>query len=68
VSPEGEQVTVISYPHFSKKEIDHYIDKGLKEFYLRPNQILRMASNIRNFADIKRKVFGLRSFFDYFSK
>jgi radical SAM superfamily enzyme YgiQ (UPF0313 family) len=67
VSPEKEQVTVLNYPQFSKEEIDFYIDKGLKEFYLRPKQIIRMVSNIRSFADIKRKLFGFRSFLDYFS-
>ena len=67
VSPEKEQVTVLNYPQFSKEEIDKYIDKALKEFYLRPSQMLRMATNIRSLSDVKRKVFGLRSFLDYFA-
>lgn len=65
VSPEGEQSTVLNYPNFSKEDIDFYIDKGLKEFYFRPKQILRMALNIRNIGDIKRKLFGLKSFINY---
>ena len=28
------------------KMINEYVDKGLKEFYLRPNQIIRMLKNI----------------------
>lgn len=67
VSPEKEQVTILNYPQFSKEEIDYYIDKALKEFYLRPSQILRMMTNVRSISDIKRKLFGLRSFLDYFS-
>ncbi len=66
VSSEKEQVTVLNYPQFSKEEIDYYIDKALKEFYLRPKQMARMAVNIRSLADVKRKLFGFRSFLDYF--
>jgi radical SAM superfamily enzyme YgiQ (UPF0313 family) len=67
VSPEKEQVTILNYPQFSKEEIDYYIDKALKEFYLRPSQIFRMMTNVRSISDIKRKLFGFRSFLDYFS-
>ncbi len=66
VSPEKEQVTVLSYPQFTKEEIDKYIDMGLREFYMRPSQILRMLTNMRSISDIKRKVFGFRSYMDYF--
>lgn len=68
VSPDKEQVTVLSYPQFTKEQIDFYIDKALREFYLRPSQIFRMAINIRSVSDIKRKVFGFKSFFKYFTK
>ncbi len=67
VSPEREQVTVLNYPQFSKEQIDFYIDKALKEFYFRPSQIFRMLLNIRSMSDVKRKLFGFRSFLDYFS-
>ncbi|MFC1698148.1 B12-binding domain-containing radical SAM protein, partial [Nanoarchaeota archaeon] len=62
VSKDYEQVTLLSYPQLSKKEIDELIDKGLREFYLRPKQIIKMILNIRSFGDIKRKLFGLKSF------
>ena len=52
----------------SKDEIDFYIDKGLKEFYLRPAQMFKMAFSIRSFGDILRKFYGLKSFLDYFFK
>ncbi|MCQ9208836.1 MAG: B12-binding domain-containing radical SAM protein, partial [Omnitrophica bacterium] len=68
VSEDYEQMTLLSYPQLSKKDIDDFIDKGLREFYLRPTQILKMALNIKTFADLKRKIFGLESFVDYFRK
>ncbi|MEW6387036.1 MAG: radical SAM protein [Thermodesulfobacteriota bacterium] len=61
-----EQATLLSYPQMSKEEIDYFVDKGLKEFYLRPKQMLRMALAIRTWDDVVRKLYGLRSFVDYF--
>jgi len=68
VSKEYEQVTLLSYPQLPKERIDQLIDEGLKSFYLRPTQMLRMLLNIRSAADLKRKVYGLRAFVDYFGK
>jgi radical SAM superfamily enzyme YgiQ (UPF0313 family) len=64
VDENWEQATVLSYPEFSKEEIDQLIDKGLKEFYLRPKQILKMALTIKTFDDLKRKLYGFTMFFD----
>jgi radical SAM superfamily enzyme YgiQ (UPF0313 family) len=61
-----EQKTLLNYPQMSKQKIDFYIDKGLKEFYLRPSQMLKMLFSIRSFDDVKRKFYGLKSFIDYF--
>jgi len=66
VNADHEQVTILSYPQFSKEQIDLYIDKALKEFYLRPAQIAKMILKLRNWADFKRKLFGFKSFLDYF--
>ena len=68
VDENHEQVTLLDYPQMSKEQIDFYIDKGLKEFYMRPSQMFRMFFNIRSFDDIVRKLYGFRSFLDYFSK
>ncbi len=68
VGEDLEQVTLLSYPQLSKKEIDELIDRGLREFYLRPKQILKMVLNIRDLGDIKRKMYGLKSFLGYFGK
>jgi radical SAM superfamily enzyme YgiQ (UPF0313 family) len=64
VGDNWEQVTVLNYPGLSKEEIDQLIDKGLKEFYLRPKQILQMAQAIRTLDDLRRKIYGLRMFID----
>lgn len=66
LNKDFEQCTLLNYPNFSSKAIDYYIDKGLKSFYLRPQQILRMILNIRSFSDIQRKLFGFKNFLDYF--
>lgn len=66
VDSNQEQCTLLSYPQMSKERIDYYIDKGLKEFFLRPRQIFSMLLSIRSLADIKRKLFGLINFLRYF--
>jgi radical SAM superfamily enzyme YgiQ (UPF0313 family) len=62
VDENWEQVTVLDYPGLNKEEIDRLIDRGLKEFYLRPRQILRMARGLATFDDLKRKLYGLKMF------
>lgn len=62
VDENWEQVTVLNYPELDKDEIDRLIDRGLKEFYLRPRQIMRMVKGMRTLDDLKRKIFGLRMF------
>ena len=65
VSKDYEQVTLLNYPQLSKEEMDKLIDEGLKTFYFRPRQVLRMLSQIRTFSDFKRKLFGFRKFIEY---
>ena len=67
ISPSGEQVTLLSYPNLTKDEIDAYIDRGLRQFYLRPSQMLRMLLAMRSLDDLRRKLFGFRSFVQYFT-
>jgi radical SAM superfamily enzyme YgiQ (UPF0313 family) len=64
VDENWEQATVLSLPELSKEEIDRLIDQGLKEFYLRPQQILQMAKAIRTVDDLRRKLYGFRMFID----
>ncbi|MFC2153940.1 B12-binding domain-containing radical SAM protein [Candidatus Altiarchaeota archaeon] len=62
ISGDYEQVTLLDYPNLHKEEIDWLIDQGLKEFYLRPKHVFKMAKNIRKIGDVKRKLYGLKSF------
>ncbi len=66
LTAEKEQRTLLSYPQLSSTEIDAFIDKGLKEFYLRPEQIWRMLISIRSPGDLRRKVYGFGAFINYF--
>ncbi len=46
-----------------------WISLKLKEFYLRPQQILKMAQAIRTLDDLRRKFYGFARFIDgYLSK
>jgi len=62
-----EQRATINLPDLSVDKINELVDKGLKEFYMRPRQMLRMLSNIKSWSDVKTKLYGLKSFVDYFS-
>jgi anaerobic magnesium-protoporphyrin IX monomethyl ester cyclase len=68
VDENHEQVTLLNYPQFSKKEMDYYIDRGIKSFYLRPRQIFSMLTSLDSIDDLKRKAYGFSRFLDYFSK
>jgi len=68
LTAEKEQRTLLDYPQLSSKEIDEYIDKGLKEFYLRPKQMFKMFISIRSIGDLLRKLHGFKAFIDYFCK
>ena len=68
VNEDLEQATVISYPQLSKDEMEEFVDKGLREFYLRPSKIIELVIDVRSLSDIQRKLHGISAFFDYFSK
>jgi hypothetical protein len=66
VDEKGEQRSVITLPDLPVDEINRFVDRGLREFYLRPRQMARMALAIRSWADLRAKLHGLASFIDYF--
>ena len=68
LTPQKEQRTLLNYPQLSSKQIDEYIDTGLKEFYLRPRQMWRMFISIHSVGDLLRKLHGFKAFLDYFAK
>lgn len=63
---QKEQRTLLNYPQLSSKDIDYFIDKGLKEFYLRPKQMWQMLISIRSVGDLLRKLHGFGAFVAYF--
>ncbi len=66
VTADFEQASIISLPGLSKEEINALIDVGLRRFYLRPSQMLRMLGNLHSWADVKAKAHGVLSFIHYF--
>jgi radical SAM superfamily enzyme YgiQ (UPF0313 family) len=68
VDDNFEQVTTQSLPDLPVDDINALIDEGLRKFYLRPSQMLRMVGNIRTMADVKAKLHGFRSFLNYFKQ
>ncbi len=67
VDEDFEQRTVVNLSGLNRGEIDKLVDQGLREFYLRPAQMFRMAKRIRDWSDVKAKFHGLRSFMGYFN-
>ena len=68
VDANYEQCATVRCPDLSVEQINHLIDVGLRRFYLRPTQMLRMLRNIRSFSDVRAKLHGFQSFLNYFSK
>jgi anaerobic magnesium-protoporphyrin IX monomethyl ester cyclase len=66
VDKEGEQRAIVDLPALSVEEINRLVDKGLKEFYLRPAQMARILANALSPADLRTKWDGLVGFVDYF--
>jgi len=67
VDDDFEQKGVVDLPGLSKEKIQPLIDEGLKNFYLRPSQMWRMAVNISDWSDVKAKYHGPKSFLGYFN-
>ena len=42
----GAQKCIISYPEFTKEDIENYVDKALKEYYLSPSYIPIAMKNV----------------------
>jgi len=62
---DGEQSTVVRYPGLKKEEIEHYVDKGLKQFYFRPEYMVNFLLDTRSLSDLYRKVRGAKNFISY---
>lgn len=65
LNTDKEQITNLKYDNLTTAEINELVDKGLKEFYLRPSQIWRIAQGMRTWGDVKSKFYGFLKFLDY---
>jgi len=65
LNPDKEQITNLIYDNLTTAEINELVDKGLKEFYLRPSQVWRIAQGMRTWGDVKSKFYGFLKFLDY---
>ncbi|MCB4792459.1 MAG: radical SAM protein [Elusimicrobia bacterium] len=61
----GEQSPVVEYPGISGERIKHYVDYGLKKFYLRPGYMLNFLFRTRGLPDLYRKIRGAFNFLSY---
>ena len=43
---DGFQKCIVSYPEFTKEDIENYVDRGLKEYYLSPSYIPVAMRNV----------------------
>jgi radical SAM superfamily enzyme YgiQ (UPF0313 family) len=62
---EGEQKGVVEYPGLSEERINHYVDLGLKRFYLRPSYMIKFLFSTKSVPDLYRKVRGALNFLSY---
>ena len=67
VDDDFEQRPTIDLPDLNREQINQLVDEGLRKFYLRPSQMLRMALNLSDWSDVKAKLYGLKSFIGYFA-
>ncbi len=68
VDSKLEQRTIVNFPGLSSRKIDGFVDRGLKEFYLRPKQIWKIFTHIDTVSDFTTKIYGLGSFIKYFKE
>jgi len=66
VDENYEQKSIVSYPNFSKEQIDFYVDKGLRDFYSSWKRRLNLLKTIQSFSDLRRVYYGWKSYRNYF--
>ena len=65
---EGFQKCIVSYPEFTKEDIEDYVDKALKEYYLSPSYIPIAMRNIlrkNGLHELKGLVMSAKVFMGY---
>lgn len=62
---KGEQSGIVEYPALNMKRIEHYVDLGLKRFYLRPGYMAKFLIKTSSKSDFYRKARGAWNYFSY---
>ena len=68
---EGFQKCIVSYPEFTDKDIEAYVDRALKKYYLSPSYIPIALKNIfrkNGFHQLKEMIISARVFFRYLKR
>jgi len=67
----GFQKCIISYPEFTDKDIEAYVDRALKKYYLSPSYIPIALKNVfrkNGFHQLKEMIISARVFFRYLKR
>lgn len=63
VTKDYKQASLLNYPQLSMEEINRFIDRGLKEWYARPKQVLRLGLKaLSDVSEMKRLLYGFKNF------
>jgi len=68
---EGFQKCIVSYPKFTKEDIENYVDKALKEYYLSPSYIPIAMKNIlrkNGLYELKGMIMSAKVFMKYLNR
>jgi len=68
---EGFQRCIVSYPEFSDKDVEIYVDKALKEYYFNLSYISIAMKNVlrkNGFSELKRMMMSAKVFFKYMKR
>lgn len=68
---EGFQKCIVSYPEFTKDDMENYVDRGLKEYYLNPSYIPIAMNNIfrkNGYHEFKVLMKSAKVFFNYLNR
>ncbi len=71
IDENGYQKCIISYPEFTKDNIENYVDRALKEYYLNPSYIPVAMSNVlrkNGFHELKGIVSSAIKFLNYIGR
>ena len=68
IDNEGFQKCIVSYPEFTKEDIENYVDRALKEYYLSPSYIPIAMRNVlrkNGLHELKGMIMSAKVFLEY---